>query len=44
MAAELKWAARLTRNFGEQEVEITRNVIRRLTQILADESAAGRVS
>ena len=44
MAAELKWAARLTRNFGEQEVEITRAVIRRLTQILADESFARRLS
>ena len=44
MAAELKWAARLTRNFGEQEVEITRDVIRRLTQILADESFARRLS
>jgi len=37
MAAELKWAGRLARFFGEQEVEIAREVIQRLTVILADE-------
>jgi len=44
MAAELKWANRLTRNFGEREVEIARDVIRRLTEILADQSFARRLS
>jgi DNA-binding MarR family transcriptional regulator len=38
MAAELRWAGRLARAFGEQEVEIARDVIQRLTRILADES------
>ena len=42
MAAELKWAGRLTRNFGEREVEIARDVIRRLTEILADQNFARR--
>jgi DNA-binding MarR family transcriptional regulator len=40
MAAELRWAGRLARAFGEQEVEIARDVIQRLTRILADESFA----
>ena len=44
MTAELKWAGRLTRNFGEGEVEIARDVIQRLTKILADESFARRLS
>jgi DNA-binding MarR family transcriptional regulator len=44
MAAELKWTGRLTRNFGAREVEIARDVIRRLTEILADESFALRLS
>jgi DNA-binding MarR family transcriptional regulator len=44
MAAELEWAGRLTRNFREREVEIARDVIRRLTGILADESFARRLS
>jgi len=36
ISAELKWAGRLTRNFSKREVEIARQVIRRLTEILAD--------
>src|SRR5215471_3096161 len=38
MAAELRLAARLARQFEEREVEIARDLIRRLTGILADES------
>jgi DNA-binding MarR family transcriptional regulator len=37
MAAELGWAGRLATNFAEREVEIARDVIRRLTIILKDE-------
>jgi DNA-binding MarR family transcriptional regulator len=44
MAAELRWAGWLARNFGEREVEITRDVIRRLTRILADERSVRGVS
>jgi len=44
MAAERGWAGRRARNFGEQEVEIARHVIRRLTGILADEPSARRLS
>ncbi len=36
MAAELRFAGRLATNFGEREVEIARDVIRRLTVILKD--------
>jgi DNA-binding MarR family transcriptional regulator len=36
MAAELRWAAQLTRKFGAREVAIAREVIRRLKGILAD--------
>jgi DNA-binding MarR family transcriptional regulator len=38
MAAELRLAGRLARNFGEREVEIARDVIQRLTGILTDQS------
>ncbi len=38
MAAELRWAARYTHQFSDREVEITRDVIRRLTRILAEEN------
>jgi DNA-binding MarR family transcriptional regulator len=44
MAVELRWAGRLARAFGEQEVEIARDVIQRLTAILADESFARTLS
>jgi DNA-binding MarR family transcriptional regulator len=44
MASELRWAGRLACNFGEREVEITRDVIRRLTRILADERFARGLS
>jgi DNA-binding MarR family transcriptional regulator len=44
MAAELRWAGRLARNFGEREVEIARDVIRRLTGILTDERLASLLS
>ena len=40
MAVELRWAGRLVRSFGEQGIEIARDVIRRLTGILADERSA----
>jgi DNA-binding MarR family transcriptional regulator len=40
MAAELKWAGRIARNFNDREVAIARKVIRRLTGILADEKIA----
>jgi DNA-binding MarR family transcriptional regulator len=43
MAAELRWAGRLARYFNEREVEIARDVIQRLTKILADESFARRL-
>jgi DNA-binding MarR family transcriptional regulator len=42
MGAELKWAGRMARNFSEREVEIAREVIRRLTAILADERLVAR--
>src|SRR5215471_53879 len=44
MAAELKWAGRLARNFSEREVEIARQVIRQLTAILADERVAASLA
>jgi DNA-binding MarR family transcriptional regulator len=42
MGAELKWAGRMARNFSEREVEIAREVIRRLTAMLADERLVAR--
>src|SRR5215470_19678391 len=42
MGAELKWAGRMARNFSEREVEIAREVIRRLTAILANERLLAR--
>jgi DNA-binding MarR family transcriptional regulator len=42
MGAELQWAGRMARNFSEREVEIAREVIRRLTAILADERLVAR--
>jgi DNA-binding MarR family transcriptional regulator len=44
MAAELGWAGRLANNFSEREVETAREVIQRLTRILADETFVGRLS
>jgi len=41
MAGELRWAARLAQNFSAREVDITREVIRRLKQLLADEISMG---
>ena len=43
MAAELRWTGRLARNFDKREVEIARDVIRRLTATLADEGLARRL-
>ncbi len=40
IAAELRWAARLINQFDEHEIEIARDVVRRLTRILAEEHAA----
>jgi DNA-binding MarR family transcriptional regulator len=42
MGAELKWAGRMARNFSEREVEIAREVIRRLSAMLADERLVAR--
>lgn len=42
MAAELRWTATLARNFGAEEVEIARDVVRRLTRILASNSHSAR--
>jgi DNA-binding MarR family transcriptional regulator len=39
MAHELRWAAHLARNFSEREIETTRDVIRRLKQILGEENS-----
>jgi len=43
IAAELRWAGRLARHFDEREVEIARDVIQRLTRILAEDSFARRL-
>ena len=40
MTVELRWARQLVHNFGEREVEIAHDVMRRLTGILADKSFA----
>jgi DNA-binding MarR family transcriptional regulator len=42
MGAELKWAGRMARNFSEREVEIAREVIRRLSAMFADERLVAR--
>lgn len=42
MAAELRWAARLAREFEESEVETARDVVRRLTRILASDTRPAR--
>jgi len=39
MAGELRWAARLAHNFSEREIETTRDVIRRLKQILGEQNS-----
>src|SRR5215471_2191861 len=43
MAAELKWAGRLARNFSQREVKSARQVIQRLTVVLADERLVARL-
>jgi DNA-binding MarR family transcriptional regulator len=44
MAGELRWAARLAHNFSEREIETTRDVIRRLKQILGEQNSLGASS
>lgn len=44
MAAELGWAGRLARYFEEREVAAARDLIRRLTTMLAAESVARRLT
>ena len=39
MAGELRWAARLALNFSQREIETTRDVIRRLKQILGEQNS-----
>ena len=39
MARELRWAARLAHNFSEREIETTRDVIRRLKQVLGEQNS-----
>lgn len=39
MAGELRWTARLAHNFSVREIETTREVIRRLKQILAEQNS-----
>jgi len=39
MAHELRWAAHLAHNFSDREIETTRDVIRRLKQILGEENS-----
>jgi DNA-binding MarR family transcriptional regulator len=40
MAGELRWTARLAHNFSAREVETTRDVIRRLKQILGEQNSS----
>jgi DNA-binding MarR family transcriptional regulator len=41
IAGELAWAAALARSFGEREVAVAREVVSKLTRLLADEDARG---
>ncbi len=42
MAVEMEWAARLARHFERREVEVAREVVRRIIRILADEQFSPR--